>query len=486
MTVDSTPRLVTDELRELLRLAREADSIELKLTLPELAYRSTAAALGVDPLEAQIRQVFFFDTPDLRLNEAGVVARARRIQGRESDSTVKLRPVVPDQLPAGVRKSENFVVEIDAMPGGYVCSGSMKGKLAPTAVRASVSGDKPLRRLFSKEQREFFTAHAPEGLGLDDLSILGPVLVLKLKMKPDLFSRRLVGEMWIYPDGTRVVELSTKCLPGEALDVADEARTFLKAKGIELTGSQQTKTKTALSFYSAELQAQQQVTGRLAAWEGHEIQKHKWDGRVSSVGEARLVAAPRDAVAWYVAPRSVRLLPSKSSSVRVTSHELWVAPPANGGCCVPRARAMVTSRRTCSTPRHRSSRPSADVIRWIDLDLDFEVTDGVVASRTRPSSTLTPARCRTRTTSFGVPGRGSPRSPPATPPASGRSTAGWRSASPPRSPPKADPRRSPDCLVAVRTLASGNRPRNRRPPRSDGVRRTLEGSGRQRAAGPSP
>ena len=257
MTVDSTPRLVSDELRELLHLAREADSIELKLTVPEREYRSTAAALGVDPLEAQIRQVFFFDTPDLRLNEAGVVARARRIQGRESDSTVKLRPVVPDQLPKGVRESENFVVEVDAMPGGYVCSGSMKGKLDPTAVRASVSGDKPLRRLFSKEQRAFFAAHAPEGLGLDDLSVLGPIFVLKLKMKPDLFSRRLVAEMWIYPDGTRVVELSTKCLPGEALDVADEARTFLTSKGIELTGDQQTKTKTALSFYSAELQAQQ-------------------------------------------------------------------------------------------------------------------------------------------------------------------------------------------------------------------------------------
>ena len=46
MTVDSTPRLVSDELRELLRLAREADSIELKLTVPEQEYRSTAAALG--------------------------------------------------------------------------------------------------------------------------------------------------------------------------------------------------------------------------------------------------------------------------------------------------------------------------------------------------------------------------------------------------------------------------------------------------------
>ena len=140
-TTEATPQLVGDELRDLLRLVREADSIELKLTVPELAYRSTAAALGIDPLDAQIRQVFFFDTPDLTLNNAGLVARARRIQGKDSDSVVKLRPVVPDQLPADVRRSPNFVVEVDAMPGGYVCSGSMKGKLSPTAVRASVSGE---------------------------------------------------------------------------------------------------------------------------------------------------------------------------------------------------------------------------------------------------------------------------------------------------------------------------------------------------------
>ena len=160
-------------------------------------------------------------------------------------------------FPPALRKSPNFSVEVDAMPGGYVCSGSMKGTLSPTAVRASVSGEKPLRQLFSKEQRAFFDAHAPDGITVDDLSVLGPIFVLKLKVQPATFSRRMVVEMWLYPDGSRVVELSTKCLPGEGLRVADETRTFLESKGLELTGEQQTKTKTALTFFSAELQAQQ-------------------------------------------------------------------------------------------------------------------------------------------------------------------------------------------------------------------------------------
>ncbi len=247
--------LVSDDFLELRRLVQGADSIELKLTLPEGTYRSAAAVLGVDPLEAQIRQVFFFDTPDLDLNKAGVVARARRIQGRAHDSVIKLRPVVPSDLPAELRGSPDFVVEVDVLPGAYVCSGSLKGMLSQTAVRESVQGGKPLRKLFSKPQRAFFAAHAPEGLAIDDLSVLGPIFVLKLKMAPETFSRRLVAEMWLYPDGSRIVELSTKCLPGEGLDTAIELRDFLAGKGIDIEGEQHTKTKAALEFFSRELQS---------------------------------------------------------------------------------------------------------------------------------------------------------------------------------------------------------------------------------------
>src|SRR6187401_539064 len=121
-------RLVGDDLIRLLELVKGADSVELKLTVPEESHRSAIGALGLDPLQAQIRQVFFFDTPDLALNAAGLVVRARRIQGRPGDTVVKLRPVDPDTLPAELRLSPAVGVEVDAMPGGYVCSASLKGK----------------------------------------------------------------------------------------------------------------------------------------------------------------------------------------------------------------------------------------------------------------------------------------------------------------------------------------------------------------------
>jgi hypothetical protein len=245
------PRRLSDaDLERLLSLIKGADSVELKLTVPDSEQRATVAALGMDPLEAQIRQVYFFDTPDLALNRHGVVVRARRVQQRGDDSVVKLRPVVPDELPTGLRASKNLVVEVDAMPGGYVCSASLKGTPRAGEVKEVAAGDRPIRRLFSKEQRAFYAAHAPEGVGLDDLSILGPINLMKLKFSPRELGRRMVAELWLYPDGSRILELSTKCAPTEAFQVAVESRAFLTKQGVDLSGEQQTKTKTALEFFS--------------------------------------------------------------------------------------------------------------------------------------------------------------------------------------------------------------------------------------------
>ena len=252
-TTVTAPGLSDEQRVELLDLIKGADSVELKLTVPVADRTQGAAALGVDPLDGQIRQVFFFDTPDLTLNKQGLVVRARRVQQKGDDSVVKLRPVVPAELPKKLRASPSFGVEVDAMPGGFVCSGSMKRAMGTTDVKDAMAGKRPVRKLFSKEQRSLYDAHAPDGLELDDLAILGPITVLKLKFSPREYGRRLVAELWSYPDGSRILELSTKCAPAEAFDVAAKTKVFLSGRGVDLTGEQQTKTKSALEFFSREL-----------------------------------------------------------------------------------------------------------------------------------------------------------------------------------------------------------------------------------------
>ena len=250
------PAIPNEKLSELLGLIQGADSVELKLTVPVSDRSRAGSALGVDPLDGQIRQVYFFDTPDLGLNKNGLVVRARRVQRKGHDSVVKLRPVVPNELPGELRLSPNFGVEVDAMPGGYVCSGSMKRSLGTTDVKDVVQGKKPIRKLFSKEQRSLYAAHAPDGLELDDLSILGPILVLKLKFAPEGYDRKLVAELWLYPDNSMILELSTKCATSEAFQVGAETRAFLIQRDIDLTGEQETKTKKALEFFAERLQAE--------------------------------------------------------------------------------------------------------------------------------------------------------------------------------------------------------------------------------------
>jgi hypothetical protein len=135
-----------------------------------------------------------------------------------------------------------------------VCSGSFKGVLGDDVVRPIITESGKLSELFNKHQRAFYAEHAPEGIGLDDLSVLGPVLVLKLKFSPEGYEHRLVAEVWLYPDGSRILELSTKCGPDAAFQVAAETRAYLSGLGVDLFGEQQTKTRTALEFFADQLE----------------------------------------------------------------------------------------------------------------------------------------------------------------------------------------------------------------------------------------
>ena len=141
-------------------------------------------------------------------------------------------------------------VEVDLLPGSYIVSASMKGKTDPSDVKNAVAGELEIKELFSQEQKEYFNFYRPDGVKLNDLVPLGPILTLKLKQPAKELGRELVAEAWFYPDNTRILELSTKCMPEETLQVIVETRNFMVGKGVNLEGEQKTKTKTALQYYS--------------------------------------------------------------------------------------------------------------------------------------------------------------------------------------------------------------------------------------------
>ena len=236
-------------IAEMLKLIKDADTVELKLTVQDTDHRSAIDSLEMDVLDAELRQVVFFDTLDLKLSQNGVVVRARRGR-RGGDTVIKLRPVVPAELSRELRHCDSFNVEVDAMPGAVVCSGSLRGKANNADVKLALLAKRPIRKLFSREQRALYRQHAPKGLDIDSLIPFGPINVAKLRWTPPSFTRFLVAELWFYPDGSRLLELSTRCRPDEAFHVLAETRVFLMERGLSLTGKQETKTRRALEYFA--------------------------------------------------------------------------------------------------------------------------------------------------------------------------------------------------------------------------------------------
>ncbi len=240
------------------------DSIELKMSVPD-NQRMALADIGVDPMGAQIRQVFFFDTPDLELFQKGVVLRARRNQRDDDDTVVKLRPVDPTKLPKNVRSSKNFKVEMDVTAAGYVISGSMKGVRKAGMVQQALAGKLSIEKLFTKEQRQFFDEFAIDCPDWSQLVALGPINVMKLKFVAPGVSENVTVEQWHYPGQIPAVELSTKSSPAQSHKLALEGQRFLREHGLNASGQQEPKTRKALEFLAARLASKQKQAGGLKA-----------------------------------------------------------------------------------------------------------------------------------------------------------------------------------------------------------------------------
>jgi len=241
--------LSTEDMLAIMTLLKGSNSIELKLMVKDTA-RATISRLGFDPVEAEPRQVYFFDTPDLTLNRAGLIVRARRRVGGRGDTVVKLRPVDPETLSDDLRRDHSVKTEVDVMPGGYICSTSFKGRCSSDEVVEVIDGKRTLSSIFTRKQQAFFAAHAPEGVKMKNLVPLGPTFLLLAKQQPKRFDRPIVVELWLYPDGSKILEVSTKGVPAEAFQLAATFKALLVDSGIPIETSSATKTNSALRYFS--------------------------------------------------------------------------------------------------------------------------------------------------------------------------------------------------------------------------------------------
>lgn len=244
-------RAATASARQLSHDIAGMDKVEIKVTVrPDQELRAERA-MTLNEDTAQVRILYFYDTLQLDLFNAGVALRARLVKGDKDDSTVKFRQVDATNIAEEWRRLKGFKLEADCVGDRVICSASLTGPQKRREITDVANGKRPIEKLFSKNQETFFAEFYKGTVDFGKLHVLGPIRVLRWKLKQKGFAHELTLEEWRLPDGEDLVEVSIKTSPGKASQAQKDFDEHLRARGLDPKGAQETKTRTALNYFVA-------------------------------------------------------------------------------------------------------------------------------------------------------------------------------------------------------------------------------------------
>jgi hypothetical protein len=224
---EAQPVVSSERVARLIHLWRGDQRARFTLSTPDPDHRSAVRSLGLDLLDARLRQIYFFDTREANLTRQGIRVWLVRTQRCAARAGITLCPSAPEDV---LQQAHGFRIEIDAVPGGYRWAAATRSAVDDADARAAIAGSYPVGKLFTKRHRGLIAASTSD---TDSLALLGSITVLRMRFAPTGFSRRYVAELRSYPNGSRVLELTTKCDLTSMFDVAAEARALLDAHGID-------------------------------------------------------------------------------------------------------------------------------------------------------------------------------------------------------------------------------------------------------------
>ena len=241
---------MAETLRREIQIDPSIGAIEIKITAQARDEDAVRLALDSADIEAERREIWFYDTPELDLFEAGLVLRARLVHGDADDSTVKLRPVDPRTVDDYWKKTPGFEIELDAVGEDAICSAKLsvdqkRGEIADVA-----AGKRPIKSLFSKVQERLVEEYWHDEVDWHALKAFGPVAARKWEFTPKGFDYEVTIEEWVLPDQSDLVEISIKAPPGEAASASEGFLQQLRQRGLDPEGAQQTKTRAALRYFT--------------------------------------------------------------------------------------------------------------------------------------------------------------------------------------------------------------------------------------------
>jgi hypothetical protein len=239
---------------DLAHLDTAIQKVEFKLTVLAADEPKVQALLERGNARPQRRKVYFYDTKALALFGGDLVLRARVTDGDDDDSTVKLRPVDLSARGAAWRAIDGVRVELDVVGDRHVTSAKLDGTPDRGEIEQVEEGQRPLASLFGGRQEQLIGDYAPDGIGLGELAVLGPVDARKWDLeRPEGFAYDLGIEEWSLPNATHFTELSFKVDAGEAAAAQPAFRRWLAEQRIDATGDQEAKTPRVLKFFAERL-----------------------------------------------------------------------------------------------------------------------------------------------------------------------------------------------------------------------------------------
>ena len=229
------------------------DAVEIKVTIrPDQELRAERA-MEVNEDTAEVRLIYFYDTPDLQLFDAGVVLRGRLVKGDADDSTVKVRPVDAASISEDWRRLNDFKLEADWVGDHVVCSASLTAPQKRDEIEEVAKAERAIGKLFNSEQERFLGAFHRDPVKFGGLRVLGPIRVLRWKLEHESFPHELTLEEWRLPNGDDLVEVSIKAPPDQADQARKDFDAHLKDLGLDPEGAQETKTRAALEYFAKTL-----------------------------------------------------------------------------------------------------------------------------------------------------------------------------------------------------------------------------------------
>jgi hypothetical protein len=229
------------------------NAVEIKVTIRADQELRAERAMEVDEDTADVRLVYFYDTPDLALFKAGVILRARLLKGDTDNSTVKLRPVEPVSFPRDWQRMKGFKLEADWVGDHVVCSASLTALQQRDEIDEVAKGKRPIDKLFSSDQERFLSEFYKGPVEFGKLRVMGPIRVLRWEPRHETFPHKLTLEEWRLPNGDDLVEVSIKVSPTKASRAEKEFNAHLIELGLDPEGAQDTKTRTALEYFARTL-----------------------------------------------------------------------------------------------------------------------------------------------------------------------------------------------------------------------------------------